>query len=51
MKVSELSAKSRATLVKIAKAQGVKPAEILRHIAAISSRRKVSKHSMLVFTH
>lgn len=48
MKVEELSAKSRATLEKLAKASGVKPVEILRHIAAISSRRKVSKHRGLL---
>ena len=49
MKVEDLSPKSRATLEKLAKAHGVKPIEILRHIVAISSRRKVSKHSRLLF--
>ena len=47
MKIADLSPASRATLEKIAKAKGVKPVEILRHIEAISSRRKVSKHSRL----
>ena len=50
MKVAELSPKSRATLEKIAKAQGLKPSEILRHIVAISSRRKVSKHHVLFYS-
>ena len=50
MKIEELSDKSRATLVKLAKAHGVKPEEILRHIIAISSRRRVSKHSLLSFS-
>lgn len=44
MKLGELSAKSRATIAKIAKAKGVKPCEILSYINAISSRREVSKH-------
>ena len=47
MKLSDLSAKSRATIQRIAQAKGVKPVEILRHIADISSRRRVSKHSAL----
>lgn len=50
MKIGDLSPKSRATLEKLAKAHGVKPVEILRHIAAISSRRKVSKHSSLLYS-
>lgn len=44
MKISDLSAKSRATLEKLAKAHSLKPAEVLRHIVAIYSRRKMSKH-------
>lgn len=48
MKVGDLSAKSRATLEKLAKAHGIKPVEVLRHIVAISSRRKVSKHRALL---
>lgn len=44
MKLSDLSAKSRATIGKIAKAKGFKPCEILTYINAISSRREVSKH-------
>lgn len=48
MKLSDLSAKSRATLQRIAHLKGVKPVEILRHIEAISSRRRVSKHSIFV---
>ena len=51
MKIGDLSPKSRATLEKLAKAHGVKPVEILRHIVAISSRRKVSKHSSLLYSH
>lgn len=47
MKVGDLSAKSRDTLRKLAKAHGMKPVEVLRHIVAISSRRKVSKHRVL----
>lgn len=50
MKIEDLSAKSRTTLAKLAKAHGLKPVEILRHIVAISSRRKVSKHSLLSFS-
>lgn len=49
MKVKDLSAKSRATLEKLARIHGLKPCEILRHIVAISSRRKVSKHHLLFF--
>ena len=47
MKIKELSEKAQETLAKIAKARGVSRAEVLRHIAAISSGRKVSKHSLL----
>ena len=47
MKIGDLSPKSRATLEKLAKAHGLKPIEVLRHITAISSRRKVTKHSIL----
>ena len=49
MKISDLSAKSRETLEKIAKSQGLKPIEVLKHISAISSHRNVSKHSILSF--
>ena len=45
MKLSDLSAKSRATVERIAKSKGLKPIEVLRHIDAIFSRRRVSKHS------
>lgn len=48
MKITDLSPKSRATLVKLARSNGVTPLEILRHINAISLRRKVSKHSKLL---
>ena len=48
MKLSDLSAKSRDTLKRIAHLKGVKPVEILRHIEAISSHRRVSKHSIFV---
>ena len=44
MKITDLSPKSRATLVKLAKANGLTPLEILRHINAISLRKGVSKH-------
>lgn len=44
MKITDLSPKSRATLVKLAKASNITPLEVLRHINAISSRRRVSKH-------
>ncbi len=47
MKLSELSPTSQATVLKIAKKKNVKPIEVLRHIDAISSRRRVSKHSKL----
>ncbi len=47
MKIKDLSAKARETLAKIAKARGVSQGAVLRHIAAISSGRKVSKHSVL----
>ena len=48
MKLSDLSTKSRATLQRIARIKGVKPVEVLRHIEAISSHRRVSKHSIFV---
>ncbi len=47
MRINDLSEKARETLAKIAKARGVSQVEVLRYIAAISSGRKVSKHSML----
>lgn len=47
MKIKNLSEKARDTLAKIAKARGVSQREVLRHIAAISSGRKVSKHHLL----
>ncbi len=49
MKIQDLSTKARETLAKIAKSRGVSQGEILRHIVAISSGRKVSKHSVLIF--
>lgn len=48
MKITDLSPKSRATLVKLAKASNITPLEVLRHINAISSRRRVSKHSKIL---
>jgi len=47
MKLDNLSSRARETAEKIAKAKGVKPIEVLRHIESIISRRKVSKHSRL----
>ena len=44
MNISDLSAKSRTTLAKIAKAKGVRPCDVLKYIDAISSCRKVSRH-------
>lgn len=48
MKLSDLSPKSRATLAKLAKANGLTPLEVLRHINDINLRRKVSKHSKIL---
>lgn len=48
MKITDLSPKSRATLVKLAKASGITPLEVLRHINAISLRKRVSKHSKIL---
>lgn len=48
MKIKDLSQKARETLAKIAKARGVSQVEVLRYIDAISSGRKVSKHSVLI---
>ena len=47
MKIKDLSEKARETLAKIAKARGVSQGKVLRRIAAISSGRRVSKHSLL----
>ena len=47
MNKSDLSTKSQATLDKLAKSSGMKPGDVLRHILAISSHRKVSKHGVL----
>lgn len=47
MKLSDLSQASQATVLKIASKKNIKPIEVLRHIDAISSRRKVSRHSKL----
>lgn len=47
MNKSDLSTKSQATLDKLAKSSGMKPGDVLRHILAISSHRKVSKHGIL----
>lgn len=47
MKMSDLSARARATVEKIARAKNMTRSEVLRHIAAISSGRRVSKHSVI----
>lgn len=47
MRLTELSAKSRTTIAKIARAKGITEGEVLRHIESILHRRKMSKHSRL----
>ena len=49
MSIKDLSAKSRATIDNIAKANGIKPVEVLRYITNISSQRKVSRHLRALF--
>jgi len=44
MRLADLSKKSRRTIEKIAAARGMKPADVLRYVVAISSRHSVSKH-------
>lgn len=44
MKLDNLTKKTRATIIALAKNKGITPEEVLAHFREIFLRRKVSKH-------